>query len=116
MYAKKSERLYDLYKRYASWEDVPEKEKQYFHHGWSAMLVIAFIEAVTVFLKIASTKSRKFLKNAVLQKLEGNIGVLFGEYLVVAFTYIIMGADLIVTFLGCADCAKAWKHTKKVTI
>ena len=59
------------------------------------MLVIAFIEAVTVFLKVASTKSRKFLKNAVLQKLEGNIGVLFGEYLVVAFTYIIMGADLI---------------------
>ncbi|MEC7241421.1 MAG: PfaD family polyunsaturated fatty acid/polyketide biosynthesis protein [Myxococcota bacterium] len=27
MYAKRSERLYDLYKRHASWEDVPEKER-----------------------------------------------------------------------------------------
>ena len=27
MYAKRSERLYDLYKRYPSWEEVPEKEQ-----------------------------------------------------------------------------------------
>jgi PfaD family protein len=27
MYAKRSERLYDLYKRYSSWEEVPEKER-----------------------------------------------------------------------------------------
>jgi PfaD family protein len=28
MYAKRSERLYDLYKRHASWEEVPEKDRQ----------------------------------------------------------------------------------------
>jgi trans-AT polyketide synthase/acyltransferase/oxidoreductase domain-containing protein len=27
MYAKRSERLYDLYKRYTSWEEVPEKDR-----------------------------------------------------------------------------------------
>ena len=34
----------------------------------------------------------------MLQKLEGNIGVLIGEYIVVAATYILMGANLIPVF------------------
>jgi len=28
MYAKRSERLYDLYKRYSAWEEIPEKDRQ----------------------------------------------------------------------------------------
>lgn len=73
--------------------DVPPEERQFFHHGWTAMLVIAFIEAVAAFLKIWSTRNAKLLKVAVLQKLEGNIGVLFGEYFVVVAAYALMSVS-----------------------
>lgn len=78
--------------------EVPDDERRFFHHGWTAMLVIFFIEGVTVLLKVWSTRNTKWLANAVLQKLEGNIGVLIGEYLVVALTYIIMGANIFPVF------------------
>ena len=51
-----------------------------------------------VFLKVCSTRKTRWLEKAVLQKLDGNIGVLIGEYIVVAATYIIMGANLIPVF------------------
>ena len=72
-------------------DDVPLRERLYFHHGWTAMLVIAFIEAITAFLKVWSTRKSKLLTSVILHKLEGNLGVLFGEYIVVAATYVIMG-------------------------
>ena len=48
--------------------EVPHDERDFFHHGWTAMLVIFFVEGVTVFLKVLSTRKTKWLANAVLQK------------------------------------------------
>ena len=60
---------------------VPELELAFFHHGWTAMLVTFLIEFVSVSLKIYSTSHNPLLAVATARKLEGNIGMLFGESL-----------------------------------
>eukprot|EP00854_Cymbomonas_tetramitiformis_P005605 gene5605-6791_t len=80
-------------------EDVPADERMIFHHGWSAMLVIALIEVISFCLKAWSTAHHPVLANAMAQKLEGNLGVLFGEYLVVGTGYLLMGTNIMPVFL-----------------
>jgi putative membrane protein len=80
-------------------DEVPAQELRFFHHGWTAMLVIFLVEFCSVSLKIWCTWHSPVLAMAAAQKLQGNIGVLFGEYIVVAATYVIMGCNLMPVFL-----------------
>jgi hypothetical protein len=80
-------------------QDVPEEELEFFHHGWTSMLVIFLMEFCSVILKVWCTWSTPVLAVATAYKFEGNIGVLFGEYIVVGATYVIMGYNLMPVFL-----------------
>jgi hypothetical protein len=80
-------------------DEIPADEMMYFHHGYTAMLVIAAIESITVFIKIWCTYRDNVLHAHFAKKLEGNIGALFGEYFCVAAAYTIMSYNLMPVFL-----------------
>ena len=78
---------------------LPEDEIRWFHHGWTSMLVVFLMDLIPSAMQAWSTNRHPGFSLRVAQKLQNNVGSLFGAYWVVGLAYLLMGFNWLPVFI-----------------